>query len=456
MGASHVSPRPGHVLELMLSTSAQPGMAYRLLARLAFIALRLAAFFGVGRAKSWLEMRPKTAIQDLTEATRRLPEGAAWRWIHCASVGEYEQAIPVIEAIKAQDPTAPILLTVFSPSVWGPLQKRRPSWMTEGDAIFALPADLPELVTRWIQALSIESNRPRVKWLGLVKYEIWPEWIAQLTLAQVPVHVFGAHVVAGALPFRWWAGTHRRAWQSLTSVWVQDEASVQRLAQIQVAAQTLGDPRFDRVLAIAEGARRAPELAELRSWIAGRPCLVAGSTWPAEESALAEWWPGPTVALVVAPHEVDRAHIESVASRFEARGAIVQRYSQGAPVAADVLLVDSIGWLSRLYAVADVALVGGGFQKGIHNVLEPAAHGVPTVVGPATHRFREAQEMETRGALRRITRPNQISEAIDFWLLDREQRALAGSCALAYAESGRGAAIEIARALERSSSVEKS
>jgi len=436
----------------MQSAKLKPGLAYRALARLAFGGWRLAAIIGMRRAKDWFEMRPENAIQELAEATRKLPDGAAWRWVHCASVGEYEQAIPVIEAIKKLVPTAPILLTVFSPSVWRPLYRQRPTWMEEGDVLFALPADLPSHTSRWLKALSVGSNRPRVKWCGLVKYEIWPEWIAQLRAANVPVHVFGAHVVDGALPFRWWAGTHRRAWKSLASVWVQDEASVQRLAQIQVAAHTLGDPRFDRVLAIADSARHAPELIELQSWIAGRPCLVAGSTWPAEESALAAWWPGPSVALVLAPHEIDPAHVEAIVSRFQARGARVQRFSQGPPVDADVLLVDSIGWLSRLYAVADVALVGGGFQKGIHNVLEPAAHGVPTIVGPATQRFREAQEMEAIGALHKVSRNDALGAAIDGWLFDAKKRATAASAARAYAESGRGAATEIARALERGNS----
>jgi 3-deoxy-D-manno-octulosonic-acid transferase len=364
-------------------------------------------------------------------------------------VGEYEQALPVIEALKAGDAELPILLTFFSPSLGERLGIQRPAWCGAKDHVSALPPDRPRDVRRFLASLSNELGQPQVAWCALVKYEVWPELVSQLSLAEVPVHLFAAHVVERALPLRWWARTPRAAWRSLASIRVQDEASVTRLGPIQLHAEVSGDPRFDRVLAIADS---APDLAAVRSWIAGRPCIVAGSTWPAEEAALSRWWPGPAVALIVAPHEVDSDHLDAVTRSF---GARVHRFSAPGPIEGDILLIDGIGWLSRLYAVADVAVVGGGFGKGIHNVLEPAAHGVPVLVGPQIHRFREAQALEAAGALLRIETPRELAPALDAWLADVPARHEAATAARAYAESGRGAAGQIANALEGAGSTEK-
>lgn len=394
-------------------------------------------------------MRRPEDLKELAQTTEHLEFGAAWRWVHCASVGEYEQARPVIDALKAADARVPILLTFFSPSLGESLLKQRPDWCGPMDRVVALPPDRPRDVRRFLAALSDSQGRPRVAWCALVKYEVWPELLSQLSQAQVPAHLFAAHVVEGALPLKWWARTPRAAWKSLASIRVQDEASVERLGQIGLRAEVLGDPRFDRVLAIADS---VPDLAAIRSWIAGRPCVVAGSTWPSEEAALSDWWPGPEVAFIVAPHEVHPEHLDAVSRSFTAR---VHRFSEPGPIAGEVLLVDGIGWLSRLYAVADIAVVGGGFGKGIHNVLEPAAHGVPIVVGPQTHRFREAQALEAAGALQRVETPRELGPALNAWLADAPARRRAAAAARAYAESGRGAARRIAAALEGGGSTEK-
>lgn len=422
---------------------------YRAVSGAAFALLRLASVFGAKPARNYFAMRRPSDLTALSRATAALPAGARWRWLHCASVGEYEQAVPVIEALKAADPGVPILLTVFSPSVWRPLQARRPAWCGPNDLVLPLPPDRPAALRAWLAA----TDGPRIAWCALVKYEVWPELIHQLTRAGVPVHLFAAHVVERALPLRWWAVTHRRAWQSLASVRVQDQASVDRLAAIGVPATVLGDPRFDRVLALAAAAQELPEIAALRDWVGSRTCLVAGSTWPAEEAVLADWWAAHAAhtALIIAPHEVDPARIAALVAAWP--GA--HRFSDGVPASGSVLIIDGIGWLSRLYAVADMALVGGGFGKGIHNVLEPAAHGVPTVVGPQTARFREAQELAARGALVRAATPADAVRALSHWHTDSPARRQAAEAARAYAESGRGAAARTAAALESETSTEK-
>lgn len=419
---------------------------YRAFSWVAFALLRWASAFGAKPARSYLSMRRPSSLPVLSASTAALPADARWRWLHCASVGEYEQAVPVIEALKATDSNVPILLTVFSPSVWFTLQEKPPGWLGPQDVILPLPPDRPAALRAWLAATADACGRPRIAWCALVKYEVWPELIHQLNRAGIPVHLFAAHVVDRALPLRWWAGTHRRAWRSLASVKVQDAASVDRLATIGVHATVVGDPRFDRVMAVADTARDFPEIEALRTWVGQRTCVVAGSTWPAEERILAKWWAehAADTALVIAPHEVTPDHLADLATCWPH----AQRFSEGVPSGGSVLVIDGIGWLSRLYAVADIAVVGGGFGKGIHNVLEPAAHGVPIIVGPQTARFREAQELEAAGALVRCFNADGVVQALACWKSDREVRQRAAVAARAYADSGRGAALRIASELE--------
>ena len=422
---------------------------YRFAAAVALSGVRMASFLGATWASRWLGMRSVDQVDRFARATQSLQHGERWRWIHCASVGEYEQALPVIQELKRLG--HPVLLTAFSPSLWEVLEKNPPPWAHGSDVVLALPEDRPRALQRFIAA-----GDARIAWCALVKYEVWPELIAQLSSSKVPIHLFAAHVVKGALPTRWWAFTHRKAWRSLASVKVQDVASVERLNAIGVSAEVVGDPRFDRVLDLAAQAKGQEELRALRHWVGDRQCVVAGSTWQEEEEALLSWWPGNKVALVIAPHEVDPSRIAALKDRWIEKGAAIHMLSEGFKPSGDVDLVDGIGWLSRLYALADVAIVGGEFGHGIHNVLEPAAHGVPILVGPKTERFREAQDLARAGGLVRALKPAALKLELAEWLANENKRKEAAVAALTYAESGRGAAQRIIAQLESTISVEKS
>jgi 3-deoxy-D-manno-octulosonic-acid transferase len=259
-------------------------------------------------------------------------------------------------------------------------------------------------------------------------------------------------VIPGRWPFRMGGQFHRRAWSVLSLILVQTESSVAALSDHGLAAEATGDPRFDRVLQSVE-AHEAD--AALERWVNNRPCLVAGSAWAPEcEAAREAWIPGR--CAVVVPHEWTESWVASESKKWEEAGArpVVWSVERGDDARtelseADVLIVDTVGELLGLYAVADVALVGGGFGAGVHNTLEPAAYGAFILVGPQVGRFREVKELQRAGGLQVCAdRKELVNRLHAVWNANLEV-AESGARAQAYARSNQGAGERIARAWEK-------
>lgn len=414
--------------------------------------LAVAAWLGNRRARAWWHMR-EGGEAALAAATDRLAPGTAWAWFHCASLGEYEQARPVMEAYRALRPEDPILLTFFSPSGWEPLAARRPAWWQTGDHLAAVPWDVPRAYRPWLRALG--HPHMRLRFLALSKYEVWPDQLRYLRRAGIPTAVFAAYHPAGAWPLRPVSGLLHAAWCGFDRMLVQDPGTAERWRHRGVPAQAVGDPRADRVMAIANGPPpTGPQWAAAVRWVGTRRCLVAGSTWAAEERALAElgWLPGAGRCWICVPHEVHAAHIDSLLALLTAQGLRWTRWSQLAAPAApvsetEVLVVDAVGWLASLYRLGHVALVGGGFGKGVHNTLEPAAHGLPIVTGPRIERFREVQTLQSLGALQSASRPGDLASLVKTLLDDPELAARTGNIARSWVVANTGAATAIASTL---------
>ena len=419
--------------------------------------LALAAGLGVAKARRWWRMRAG-GRQALAEATAALPPDAAWSWFHCASLGEYEQARPVIEAYRAMRPEDPILLTFFSPSGFEPLADRRPAWWLPGDHLAASPWDVYPVVQRWLGALG--GSRPRLRFLALSKYEVWPDQIRHLQRAGIPTAVFAAYHPPGAWPLRRLSGVVHDAWRGLTTLLVQDEQTAGLWRDCGVPALAVGDPRADRVAAIA--ASDSPTDAEwmrVVQWVAGRRCLVAGSTWEPEEQALMQvgWPPGGGRCWICVPHETDEDHIRSLTDALGRAGlrwvtwSALTAAAPADPAMSDpeVLVVDRVGRLAQLYRLGQVAVVGGGFGKGVHNTLEPAAHGLYVLTGPHIARFREAQALVACGGLRVANRPEDLTSLARQAMDDPASAASAGRQAQNWVQANTGAAPAIASHLAR-------
>ncbi|HAW73604.1 MAG TPA: hypothetical protein DCX00_07270 [Flavobacteriales bacterium] len=416
--------------------------------------LRLASSCGHKKAKGWTKMRSQGWLV-LAEATNALLPGEQWHAVHCASVGEFEQARPVMEAYRKANPPARFLLTFFSPSGWNAFDKQQPEWWTERDCVAPSPLDRPRYVRQFLAAATREEeSTPAIAWLALAKYEVWPLWLAALQKKKVPCVVFAAHAVEGRWPFRLGGAWHRKAWGKLDAIWVQHEQSKETLSRWGISgAKVMGDPRFDRVLQTVQESTRHPD-EQLMRWVDSRTCVVVGSAWkPETESMLAVNWPENTCVIVV-PHEWSVGSIMAQKEAWEKRGLKTTVWSDHRSINTDaalppsqVLIVDAMGFLTRIYAVANAAVVGGGFGEGIHNTLEPAAHGVSIWVGPNCGRFLEAQLLESSGGLQVVTSETALTAAVQHALLDVKVLKEKGLHAQSFARANAGSAQRIASGL---------
>ena len=382
--------------------------------------LRVLALFGHARASVFLEMRSPSHLQELSQRTHKLVPGThKWSWFHCASLGEYEQAAPVIEAYISMHPESRILLTLYSPSGHTPLTTTSPpSWLRKNDFITGLPMDTPSQVRQFLQAAQY-----RILFFASAKYEVWPELIRQLTHASPPVTtcVFAAHILPDApLLRKTLSGLFlRNTWSNLSTILTQDDSSSLLLAQVCIDSKPLGDPRADRVSRLALS-KEVPEI--LQAWKGSSRVIVAGSSWPPEEKALSDLTWDSSTKLILAPHHIDDEHVTSILNLFNSPSSNPPRallYSEWVssmnghdPTSPSILVVDSIGLLSSLYSLADLAIIGGGFGAGIHNLLEPAAHGVPMISGPNIGRFREALALQRTHSLVICPNETHLSQTI--------------------------------------------
>ena len=387
--------------------------------------LRFAAILGHSRARSFLAMR--SSLQNTTLTTPRA-------WFHCASLGEYEQAVTVIESYISRQPETPILLTFFSPSGYFPLVKNPPKWMREGDLITALPLDTPRRVKHFLNTTGVH-----VKFFATCKYEVWPELMKQLDAAKIPSFVFATYFTADAFPLR----TNPiskfllSAWRRFDRIFTQDESSSRLLKLRGIDSVIAGDPRADRVLQIAT---ESTPPSDLKNWKGDSKVVLAGSSWAEEEGALASLTWDAQIKLLIAPHEVKEANIQRILALFPNSS----RYSSG-HLHTSVLIIDSVGLLSSLYALADLAVIGGGFGSGLHNVLEPSAFGIPSLSGPKINRFREALSLQDVSALYISSTPSDLSKQVKRLLSSEnsQERNSSGLAAKSWVLSQKGAAEKI-------------
>lgn len=360
--------------------------------------IRLAAPF-VPKARAWVEGRRE--LWERLEGRADALQGCLW--IHCASVGEFEQARPVLETIKRARPDLPILLTFFSPSGYA-VRKDHPL----ATHVEYLPADTAANASRLVSLV-----RPCMA--IFIKYEFWYEHLHALERAGVPTYLVSAIFRRSQPFFQWYGGAHRAMLTWFEHLFVQDEGSRDLLASIGISEVTVsGDTRFDRVAAIASKDEVLPR-AEVFRASSTQPVLVAGSTWPDDERFLAEALSSqPELRAVIVPHELGEATLNTTAGLFPE--PVVRWSGTEDPSGARTLLVDEMGHLSKLYKYADITYVGGGFKSGIHNTLEAAAWGRPVIFGPNYERFAEAHGLIAAGAGFSVRNAKELRQVLDVLL----------------------------------------
>ena len=379
-------------------------------------------------------------------------------WIHAASVGEFEQARPLIEQLKIHNSQFKIVVTFFSPSGY---EARKNYELADG--IFYLPFATPLNAKRFIETLQPSMAI-------FVKYEFWPAYLKALKKRGIPTYCISAIFRPTQRFFHWYGASARRVLKCFTHIYVQDEASRRLLAEHGIhECSVAGDTRFDRVVEIVESQKSKDlsaqsNLTPVAQFTEGAErVLIAGSTWPEDEELLEAYLEntecriqntdsGKRVKLILVPHETDEQHLHFIFNLFQGR---MVRYSTINAMPsnmsrlnilrnAQVMVIDTMGLLSSIYRFGQVAYIGGGFGVGIHNTIEAAVYGVPVVFGPNYHHFREAQGLIDAGAARSIKNYSELEAALNTAL---DQHETIGAKAAEYVQSELGATEKIYKSI---------
>ena len=361
---------------------------------------------------------------------KKITPGNTNIWIHCASLGEFEQGRPLIEAIKKANPEYKIVLTFFSPSGY----EVRKNYNV-ADHVCYLPADTPWNARKFISLINPAA-------VIFVKYEFWDNYTSVLERNGIPLYLISGIFRENQHFFRWYGGFFRKILFRFRYIFVQDNKSMDLLKKIGLKnVAVAGDTRFDRVAEIADSAKSIPQIERFKG---EEKLFLAGSSWRQDEEIIARYinMNPKRMKWVLAPHEIDKPNIDRLEKLFTCE---VARFSGFSDKSADarVLIIDNIGMLSSAYRYASIAEIGGGFGKGIHNVLEAACWGIPVLFGPNHKKFREAVELLSLDGAKSFTSFEEFSEIIDYWLSDKNEYSKSAGNALKYVRDNAGATAKI-------------
>ncbi len=347
------------------------------------------------KARQWRNGR-KNNFKNITLA---LKDNEYRIWFHCASVGEFEQARPLLEAYRKQYPLHKIVLTFFSPSGYE-LRKN----YSGADYVFYLPLDTPTYARKFVCLIN-------PKLAAFVKYEFWYHHLRELYKNTIPVILISGIFRKDQLFFKWYGQEWSKVLHFFSHLFVQDQLSFQLLQTLQLKNVAIGgDTRFDRVWQIAQ---QATGLSKIELFKNNQKLFIAGSTWRADEKLIKtlinknnDWkW-------IIVPHETDDSHLSATKILFP-DAVFYSELLGDKPTNSKILIVDEVGLLSSLYRYADIAYVGGGFGKGIHNILEAAVYGIPIIFGPNHQKFKEAADLLKIGASKSINNADELIMAFE-------------------------------------------
>ena len=390
--------------------------------------IRIAAFFGHRKARLMVEGQKAISMENrqITFNGKQIPKDAVW--IHVASVGEFEQARPLIEKSKIENPASKIVLTFFSPSGYE-LRKN----YDKVDAVLYLPFPTRSNAKRFLDCL-------QPKMAIFVKYEFWPAYLKELKKHNIKTYSISAIFRPNQLFFRPWGKWYLRLLDCFTHIYVQDNDSLQLLQSHGISrCSIVGDTRFDRVLEVKANGEKAngERLIPVAQFV--KDCnrvIIAGSSWPKDEELLVRYLnEHPDIKLILVPHEIHEEHLHYIFNLLQGRYVTYTHATETALLHAQVMVVDTIGLLSTIYRFGQVAYIGGGFGVGIHNTIEAAVYGVPVLFGPNYHHFREAKGLIAAGAARSIKNYRELEAALDT-ALDNFQEIGAKAAQYVAAETG--------------------
>lgn len=376
--------------------------------------------FVEGRKKVWNTLETKC------------PASSKSIWFHAASLGEFEQGLPVITAIKSAYPNHILVVTFFSPSGYEVRQNT-----TSADVTVYLPLDTKTNAQRFIAAIQPEM-------VFFIKYEFWPNYLNELLRLHIPTYLISGIFRPNQVFFKFYGGFYRNALRSFTHFFVQNDTSKALLQNIGYTNCTVsGDTRFDRVASLLERDNRLDFIETFKN---GTPTVVMGSTWPKDEELLISYINQTTsnVKFIIAPHNIKAEQIASLQTRLQ-KPTVLFSEKEGSDLSScAVFIIDTIGILTKIYSYADIAYVGGGFgNPGVHNVLEPATFGIPIVVGPNYSHFAEAKALVGQKGCLSIQNQTELNDAFNLLINNEDERHEKGHICSTFVQMNKGATATI-------------
>ena len=389
--------------------------------------MHIAALFNP-KAKLWVEGR-----KGIFDRIKNDVDPGYIVWIHAASVGEFEQARPLIERIRKEYPTKKILLTFFSPSGY---ELRKNYDLV--DYVYYLPIDTKKNAKRFIDLIKPEM-------VFFIKYEFWFNYLNELYKRIIPMYLVSTIFRPNQYFFKWYGAWGRKHLRMIEHFFVQDNQSATLLKWINPERISItGDTRFDRVKSLTENPK---SFETIQHFVEDSKVLLAGSSWEPDEKILLNYLGNETqiFKLIIAPHEVNKEHIDSLLNRFSNFTPLLFSKFEDKEIPKEnrVLIIDSVGKLMHLYQYTDVAYIGGGFGVGIHNILEAATYKKPVIFGPKYQKFNEAKELISKQGGFSISNEKEFTTIASKLLFDSKAYEQASAECGKYVEENIGATEKI-------------
>lgn len=396
---------------------------YNLAIHLAGFFLRIIALFSP-KIKLFIEGR-KNVFSILEEKIKAEDKTI---WFHSASLGEYEQGLPVIEKVKEKYPQHKIIVTFFSPSGY---EVRKNN--TVADVTVYLPLDSKSNAKRFLKLVHPELA-------FFIKYEFWLNYLKELEKSKTPTYLISGIFRDNQVFFKWYGGFYRKALNAFTYFFVQNEKSKQKVESLGFKNIIIsGDTRFDRVNAILERDNRLDYVENFKN---GQLTIVIGSSWPKDEILIAEYinQAPDDVKFIIAPHNIKPDQISDLLSKITKPTVLFSEKENKDLSTYNVFIIDTIGILTKIYSYGTIAYVGGGFgNPGIHNILEPATFGIPIVIGPNYSNFAEAVDLVGIGGCMPISTNMELKAIFDRLLNDKNFLAEKSEICRSFIQNNKGA-----------------
>jgi len=396
---------------------------YNLVVSIAGFFLKIVALFSP-KIKLFIEGR-KNVFTILEEKIKPTDKTI---WFHSASLGEYEQGLPVIEKIKEKYPSHKIIVTFFSPSGYEVRKNNNVA-----DVTIYLPLDTKRNAKKFLKLAHPELA-------FFIKYEFWLNYLKELENNKIPTYLISGIFRDNQMFFKWYGGFYRKALKAFTYFFVQNEKSKEKIEAIGFKNVLVsGDTRFDRVAAILERDNTVDFIEKFKN---NSPIIVIGSSWPKDETLLAEYinQAPSNVKFIIAPHNIKQEQIFNLKSQITKPTVLFSEKDNKDLSTYDVFIIDTVGLLTKIYSYGTIAYVGGGFgNPGIHNILEPATFGIPIIIGPNYVNFAEAVELVKIGGCIVISDASELKQNFDRLLLDEKYLKEKSQICKSYIQDNKGA-----------------